>query len=104
MPFLFIIKAYLNRFSISSEDTKRNWPYIGREKFRTLIYEVKCLYKDNSKTYLIIYGTRGYRKSYLLAALIYLLVARKIHVIYIPNCRELIKRQVRYIKAVILFT
>jgi hypothetical protein len=103
LPFPFIIKAYLDRFNISPKDTKRNWLYMGREKFIILVDEFKYLYKDNSKTYLIVYRTRGYRKSYLLATLIYLLVAGKTYVIYIPNYWELIKRQVRYIKAIMLF-
>ena len=76
---------------------------MGREKFRTLVHEVECLYKDNSKTRLIVYGTRGYGKSHLLAALVCLLAAGKTHVVYVPDCRELMKRQVRYMKAAMLF-
>ena len=58
---------------------------MGREKFTTLIDKFEYLYKDDSKTYLIVYGTRGYRKSYLLATLVCLLAAGKTYIIYIPN-------------------
>jgi hypothetical protein len=76
---------------------------VGREKFTTLVDEFKYFYNDVSRTHLIVYGTRGYGKSHLLAALVCLLAAGKTHVVYIPDCRELMKGQVKYMKAAMLF-
>ena len=103
LPFPFVIEAYPDRFNISPEDAERNWQYVGREKFTTLVDEFECFYKDGSKTRLIVYGTRGYGKSHLLAAIVCLLAAGKTHVVYVPDCRELVKRQVKYMKAAMLF-
>ena len=103
LPFPFVIETCPYRFNISPEDAERNWLYVGREKFTTLVDEFKYFYNDVSRTHLIVYGTRGYGKSHLLAALVCLLAAGKTHVVYIPDCRELMKGQVKYMKAAMLF-
>lgn len=103
LPFPLVNEIYPDRFKINLEDADRKWSYVGREKFTTLVDEFECLRKDGSKTRLIVYGTRGYGKSHLLAALVCLLAAGKTHVVYVPDCRSLMKRQVRYMKAAMLF-
>ena len=50
-----------------------------------------------------LYGTRGYGKSHLLAALVCYLAARDERVIYIPDCRMLLMNPVKYVRAAMLF-
>jgi NACHT domain-containing protein len=50
-----------------------------------------------------LYGTQGYGKSHLLAALVCCLVAKGERVVFIPDCRECVKRPVSYIQAAMIF-
>ena len=57
-----------------------------------------------NRSALWVYGTRGYGKSHLLAALVYYLSAGKERVVYIPDCRECLKDPIPYFQAAMLFS
>jgi chromosomal replication initiation ATPase DnaA len=59
--------------------------------------------KSPDCTALWIYGTKGYGKSHLLAALVCYLTTQGKRVVYIPDCRECIKSPVTYVQAAMLF-
>jgi hypothetical protein len=79
------------------------WPYVGRTKFKTLVKELKKVRKSRQYTTVWLYGTQGYGKSHLLAALVCYLAAQDERVVYIPDCRALLKDPVKYVRAAILF-
>lgn len=58
---------------------------------------------DTRLSTFIIYGTRGYGKSHLLAALVCYLAAQEEKVVYIPDCWEFMIQPVPYMIAAILF-
>ena len=72
---------------------------MGRDRFSELVDRFEHIQKDPSHSSLIVYGTRGYGKSHLLAALVCCLAATAAKVIYIPDCRELMKDPVSYVIA-----
>ena len=76
---------------------------MGREKFEELLAEVNKLeYHVNVK--LFFYGSIGYGKSYMLAALACLLIQQGRRVVYLPDCRILIENMLEYVKASLLLT
>ena len=80
-----------------------HWRYVGRTKFKQLVQnfdEVRC---DEHYTSLWLYGTQGYGKSHLLAALVCYLAAQDERVVYIPDCRSLLDDPVEYVKTAMLF-
>lgn len=103
LPFPFVGQTVPGRFRVNGKDDERNWFYMGREKFTELRERFEHLRSDIRLSTLIIYGTRGYGKSHLLAALVCYLAAQEEKVVYIPDCREFMKQPVPYIIAAILF-
>jgi hypothetical protein len=79
------------------------WPYAGRTKFKTLVKKLKRVRKSLQLTTVWLYGTKGYGKSNLLAALVCYLAAQDVQVVYIPDCRALLKDPVGYFRAAMLF-
>jgi hypothetical protein len=61
------------------------------------------VHKVCDRSALWVYGTKGYGKSHLLAALVCYLAAQEVPVVYIPDCRECIKDLVAYVRAAMLF-
>lgn len=53
---------------------------------------------------LSLYGTIGYGKSYLLAALVCYLTVNGTRIVYIPDCRECCEEPLNYFLAAMLFT
>ena len=84
LPFPYI-GITLQQFKIKS-DNQRHWFYIGREKFTELVNRVQALRESGDTSALWVYGTKGYGKSHLLAALVCYLTAQKEWVVYIPDC------------------
>jgi len=82
---------------------KNQWQYMGREKFKELVKELKNVQKSTHYTKVWLYGTRGYGKSHLLAALVCYLAAQDERVVYIPHCREWLQNPIEYIQAAMLF-
>ena len=75
--------------------------YMGREKFDELLAEVNKLeYHVNVK--LFLYGSIGYGKSYMLAALACLLIRQGRRVVYLPDCRTLLDNMLGYVKVALL--
>src|SRR5207248_2589765 len=72
-------------------------------KFKELVQTLKNVRESGTRNTVWLYGTRGYGKSYMLAALVCYLVAQDERVVYIPNCRELLKDSVKYVQAAMLF-
>jgi len=76
---------------------------MGRIKFRELVKELNDVRKSCVQTTVWLYGTQGYGKSHLLAALVCYSAAQDERVIYIPDCRTLLENPVRYLRAALLF-
>ena len=103
LPFPFVGTAVPERFKVGDGD-ESDWFYVGRERFTELLDLLRTMQRRRDISALWVYGTRGYGKSHLLAALVCYLVARKERVVYIPDCREFIEEDpVEYIQAAMLF-
>jgi hypothetical protein len=78
---------------------------MGREKFTELLDAVKEL-ETPATTYhgFLFYGTIGYGKSHLLAALACYLTATGRRVVYIPDCRECTWDPAAYFRTAMLLT
>ena len=98
-PFPFVGSAVPNRFKLADD----NWQYVGRTKFKQLRQTVEDVRVSETYTTTWLYGTQGYGKSHLLAALVCYLAAQDVRVVYIPDCRELLKDFIEYIRAAMLF-
>jgi hypothetical protein len=97
-PFIRIVPV---RFNIG-RTAKREWNYMGRTKFKELLHEL--MYVRESDNYTVwLYGTQGYGKSHLLAALVCYLAAQDERVVYIPHCRQLLEDPVGYLQTAMLF-
>jgi len=90
------------RFPIDNEDGG-HWSYEGRTKFKELLQELKEVRENQAHTIVWLYGTQGYGKSHLLAALVCYLAAQDKRVVYIPDCRECLRNPLRYFKKAMLF-
>jgi hypothetical protein len=84
-------------------DEKRIWQYMGREKFAEFLSELQLVQRIPSYAKLWVYGTRGYGKSHLLAAMVCYLTALGKRVIYIPDCRLCVANPTAYLKTAMLF-
>jgi len=84
--------------------TKGDWQYVGREKFCELLRELEITRRESYYHELWVYGTWGYGKSHLLAALVCYLTALDERVIYIPDCRNCSDDPVTYFRTAMLFT
>ena len=102
LPFPFVGSEVPVRFKLGNEAEVR-WPYAGRTKFETLVKKLKRVRKSLQLTTVWLYGTKGYGKSHLLAALVCYLAAQDERVVYIPDCRALLKDPVEYFRAAMLF-
>jgi len=102
LPFPFVGTALPTRFKTKpGEDDK--WFYMGREKFVELLHSFKDVRERRDRTALWVYGTKGYGKSHLLAALVCYFAAQEERIVYIPDCRECVKDPILYFKAAMLF-
>ena len=59
--------------------------------------------KSRQFTTVWFYGTQGYGKSHLLAALVCYSASQDERVVYIPGCQALLKDPVNYVLAAMLF-
>jgi hypothetical protein len=99
LPFPFVFAVVPSRFKAIGAW----WPYMGRTKFKELLEALKEVRKSSVRNVLWLYGTQGYGKSHLLAALVCYLAAQDERVVYIPDCRTWIKDPVGCIRAAMLF-
>jgi hypothetical protein len=102
LPFPFVGPAVPTRFRANA-DSENSWFYVGRETFMKLLGRLRYVQNAPDRTALWVYGTKGYGKSHLLAALVCYLAAQGERVVYIPDCRECVKRPVAYVRAAMLF-
>lgn len=87
--------------------TSPEFNYMGRREFKLLSDEVSQLAQTPFSTQcreLYLYGTIGYGKSYLLAAMVCSLIQKGKNVVYLPDCRALLDKPVRYIQDALLLT
>jgi hypothetical protein len=103
LPFPFVGESIPKRFKTALRPD-RTWLYAGREKFARLVSDVQEVRQSTKDRNLWVYGTKGYGKSHLLAALVCYLSAKKDEkVIYIPDCRLLAECPLPYICAALTF-
>jgi len=102
LPFPFVGPAVPTRFRANA-DSEDSWFYVGREMFMGLLDRLSHVRKARNRTALWVYGTKGYGKSHLLAALVCYLAAQGERVVYIPDFRECVKSPVAYVRAAMLF-
>jgi|SRR5947209_17602433 len=99
LPFPFVGSKAPVRFTL----VEGNWQYVGRTKFKELLQELKKVQESDNYSTVWLYGTQGYGKSHLLAALVCYLAAQDERVVYIPDCRALLEDPVEYVLATMLF-
>jgi hypothetical protein len=75
---------------------------MGREKFTELVDAINVLETTSNWHGYFFYGTIGYGKSHLLAALTCYLISVGKRVVYIPDCRECAWKPVSYLRAAML--
>jgi hypothetical protein len=102
LPFPSVIDMVSNRFK-DDGTAEAKWPYMGRTKFKELLEKLVEVRKSRSYTIVWLYGTQGYGKSHLLAALVCYLAAQDERVVYIPDCQEWLRDPVGIIRIAMLF-
>jgi NACHT domain len=100
LPFPMVRTVVPVRFKL---DEKHCWRYMGREKFAELVAELQFVRRSPHYDSLWVYGTSGYGKSHLLAALVCYLAALDERVIYIPSTRPCIVDPIRHLQTAMLF-
>ena len=84
LPFPFVGGTMPERFHRDPKDDK--WFYVGREEFVKLVNKFRHVQENHSTDTLMLYGTKGYGKSHLLAVLVCYLAAQGERIVYIPDC------------------
>jgi len=82
---------------------KGKWSYMGRRMFTDLLNEVKEVRESLVYRRTWLYGTQGFEKSHLLAALVCYFAAQDERVVYLPDCRALLDQPIKYVQAAMLF-
>jgi hypothetical protein len=98
-PFIGVVPE---RFKVVSK-AEDKWSYMGRTMFKKLLEKLKNVQESCSYTTVWLHGTQGYGKSHLLAALVCYLAAQDERVVYIPDCRAMVKEPVEYLQSAMLF-
>jgi hypothetical protein len=76
---------------------------MGRTKFKEFLEALKKVRTSNFHHTIWLYGTQGYGKSHLLAALVCYLAAQDERVVYIPDCRTWLRDPVGCTRTAMLF-
>ncbi|KIX05606.1 uncharacterized protein Z518_06478 [Rhinocladiella mackenziei CBS 650.93] len=97
-PFIGSIPERFNEPDI----TEGKWLYMGRTMFKDFLHEVKKVRKSRAYEICWLYGTKGFGKSHLLAALVCYFAAQDERVVYLPDCRCLLDDPVSYVKTAML--
>ncbi|KIX08922.1 uncharacterized protein Z518_03579 [Rhinocladiella mackenziei CBS 650.93] len=98
-PFIDSIPERFNELNIA----EGKWLYMGRTIFEDFLREVKEVRKSQVYRRCWLYGTQGFGKSHLLAALVCYFAAQDERVVYLPDCRCLLDDPVSYVKTAMLF-
>ena len=99
LPFPFLGELPREKFKLSNN----MFTYMGRERFHELWAGISKMENDGWDR-LYLYGTAGYGKSHMLAALACLLIKQQKGVVYLPDCRAMLSGFVPYIKVALLLT
>lgn len=87
------------RFSLT---TDKSFHYMGREKFAEALTMINSFEIPNGDKVLYIYGSIGYGKSHILAAMACLLIQQGKRVVYLPDCRAMLADFLSYLQAGLL--
>ena len=110
LPFPFIGKPPVSRFemidppSAALEYAPGHFEYYGREAFAKIYNDIKALNYWRGYSMYYLSGTLGYGKSYILAAVACLLIRQGFKVVYLPDCRGLVRAFCGYLRAALLLT
>jgi hypothetical protein len=91
LPFPSPHPAPFKRFETTEEKGIEYFRYMGRSKFTKLNDYTKRSTFVRGKEDLYLYGSSGSGKSHILAAMVCQLIREGKRVVYIPDCRDLIK-------------
>jgi len=78
--------------------------YYGRESFKVIFDDIMSLRIRGGFSMYYIHGTLGYGKTYMLAALVIVLISRKKKVIYLLDSRQLARDFLTYLKKALVLT
>jgi predicted ATPase len=89
------------RFDMSNAKT---FSFMGRDRFAEVWETWRKINGDTlHRQAMYIYGSMGYGKSHILAALVCLLICSGERVIYVPGCGQAFKESLVYMKTAFLF-
>ncbi|KAF0541712.1 hypothetical protein F8M41_005199 [Gigaspora margarita] len=91
----------VDRFAINEDGF---FAFMGRKKFINVLNEINTLKARTGYIEMFIYGTVGYGKSHILAAIACFLLRNGRRVVYLPDCRKLAVDPVEYIKSALFLT
>jgi hypothetical protein len=100
LPFPFAYGVLPARFDV---DDHCQFTYMCQEIFKGLQGAFESIRRDQRWTAIWLYGTQGYGKSHILAAMVCYLIFSGEKVVYIPDCEACRKDPVEYIRAAMLF-
>lgn len=97
LPFLFPLEVPQDRFAVEDQHFK----YFGREEFSRLYKAVSGLQFFGWRLF-YLHGTLGAGKSHMLAALVCLLRKQGKKVVYLPDCRAMLRIPFEYTRMALL--
>jgi len=102
IPFPYLgTTSPVERFAIKSDES---FDYMGREGFAQVLAVIESLKIPNGFRKFHIYGSIGYGKSHILAAMACLLFQQGKRVVYLPDCRAMAEDFLEYFKRSLLTT
>lgn len=106
IPYPFIGKDLGHGFSVPIPDSGKclHFLYYGRTAFREVHTVVKKLHTGVLGRRYNIHGTHGWGKSHLLAALAVCLIQEKLLVVFLPDCRRLLRSFLTYLQESLFLT
>lgn len=100
LPFPSIGTLPEDRFSVSNEDSTTIFKFMGRTTISQVLSEIE---KISTMKTINIYGTKGYGKSHIIAAVVVKLMQENSRqIIFLPNAHDLAKAPVPYLKQALL--
>ncbi|KAF8539440.1 hypothetical protein BDD12DRAFT_96983 [Trichophaea hybrida] len=95
-------RKFTDRFAF---DTDWNWEYMPRRKFGELLHQVEALIEQPELASAIwLYGTIGYGKSHILAALVCFLMKSGHRVLFLPDCQAWLDELETYLQKAMKLT
>jgi hypothetical protein len=97
LPFPFIGEIPRERFHVVG----RTFSYMGRKKFSELHQAFGDLSMNGFRK-LLLFGTMGFGKSHIVAALVCFLLRQGKRVVFLPDCKAMLEDPVEYLQAALL--